>query len=226
MKLLKYFFSAVIIAGTYQGNLIAHASNANDTCSCFAQSQGQSAGKIVTVSGSVLHLGNKGPAQAAPGSPITVGSQISIGNNSSAEISIGGSCSISLPSNTELTISRVENVSAPICASIKSTDENAVLKTIIESPREQYGADLPAAIPAPESVIPATVASPVVVLNESEESGQKGDILSVLVLAKVAVDVAIYVAIRDDDDDDDLAGDDPATPAAEPLFEDDDVIPQ
>lgn len=75
-------------------------------CSCVAPLSDGIAGQIVTASGKILSSQPAGLADAGPGTPIGIGSQIVTGANSSAQIAIG-SCSVPVGANTEVIISEI-----------------------------------------------------------------------------------------------------------------------
>lgn len=102
MRIVKFF----AIAGLAVAGLPSLASAQEDSCACVAREG--SAGRFVAANGSVLASGISGYGQAVAGTPISSGSEISVGANSSAEIQIGN-CALQLSANTVTRLSALAN---------------------------------------------------------------------------------------------------------------------
>lgn len=122
MKIVNLIAAAAVVAST-TGVQVAFAEQAAG-CSCVTK--GASAGEVgsfISANGSVMASGAKDYVNARAGTPISVGSEISVGGESSAEIAVG-TCALSLVPNSVTRVSAQEGGSLCV-ASVQTTTTTA-----------------------------------------------------------------------------------------------------
>lgn len=99
MRIVKIAAAAVLLMST-SGVGVSFAEQAGTQCSCITAGSGAGqVGRIVAAKGEVLASGATNYEAAKAGTPISIGSEISVGAKSSAQISVG-TCALPLMANS------------------------------------------------------------------------------------------------------------------------------
>ena len=113
-----------VVATVFNGAMAVNGFAANEltkfACAVGTVSSSGVIGKIIQSSGDVLYSGATGYSEAKAGAKLVSGSQISVGNGSSAKISVGSNCNLPIGENSIATLNQPNGASGDILVSIEN----------------------------------------------------------------------------------------------------------
>ena len=138
-KFFKIFAGGIILLAS--GPLTASAQSIN-SCTCLTPpvSNSQVLGQVVLASGQVSYSGANGFENATSGTQLVNGSELAIGENSTANISVGQGCALNVAPNSLVSVYETAGAGSDICVNVTNLAPQIPSETVTQSSTAAEGA--------------------------------------------------------------------------------------